>query len=96
MTCKTRRPLTHRCAGPGCTADVPNKHIMCWAHWKRVPARMQEAIVAEWKYGLTYKCHPTHAYAEALTRAREFLKEQDAQRMAKAQSNSPLLAGGAA
>lgn len=96
MTFQARRPKTHRCAAPGCVRDVPNKHIMCWPHWQRVPAKMQEAIVAEWKYGLTYHCHPTHAYAEALTHARDHLRDQDAERLAKAQSNSPLLAGGAA
>lgn len=77
----------HRCPAFGCQKDVPNKLLMCFAHWKIVPAALQDVIVAQWKYGVHARCHPTQAYTDALREAlvhvRGVLEARDAKKRAK-------------
>ena len=43
----------HRCPGPRCTAQVPDKYLACAPHWASVPAPVQRAVYAALRdYGL--------------------------------------------
>ena len=43
----------HRCPGPGCRAQVPDKYLACPPHWAMVPGVVQQAVYAALRdYGL--------------------------------------------
>jgi hypothetical protein len=53
--------VTHPCPVNGCTEEfVPNEHLMCAAHWRRVPLVLQHEVHTAWNRGL-----PTEQYREA-------------------------------
>lgn len=43
------RPNLHRCAVPGCQADIPRHLLMCMDHWRMVPAPVQREVTGAWK-----------------------------------------------
>lgn len=86
-----KHPTTHRCLAPDCQEEVPNKKLFCLTHWMATPRPLQARIVEAWKYGLANGCHPCSAYIDAVGEAQRLLREKTA----RANANSPLLAGGA-
>lgn len=40
---------SHRCAAPGCGKVVPGDVLMCYPHWRAVPAREQRAVSRSWR-----------------------------------------------
>ncbi len=43
------RPNLHRCAVPGCQADIPRHLLMCMDHWRMVPSPVQREVTAAWR-----------------------------------------------
>ncbi len=79
----TLRPTTHQCACRSCGKVIPINKIACLHHWLRLPAALHAEIIANWRYGLQYRCHPAHSYLESIAKARACWAEQDAAREAK-------------
>lgn len=45
--------MSHQCAVPRCTSEIPWQQVMCEPHWSRVPAAIQEEIAYHWRlFGL--------------------------------------------
>lgn len=40
---------THECPVKGCEEQVNGKYLMCRAHWARVPAPIQAAVMAAYQ-----------------------------------------------
>lgn len=43
--------MSHRCPGPDCTAQVPDRMLACMPHWMQVPRPIQRAVYAAWNRG---------------------------------------------
>lgn len=35
---------THECAAKGCSAQITHRLLMCFRHWRMVPANLQRAL----------------------------------------------------
>jgi hypothetical protein len=68
---------THECPAGDCTRRVPDRMLMCPAHWRTVPAALQDAVWAEWADGHG-KGTPGHqvAITDAITAANERNRSQ--------------------
>lgn len=42
-------PSTHRCAGPGCTEQIPHSKLACLRHWNQVSAPVQREVYAAYR-----------------------------------------------
>lgn len=56
--------MTHDCARPGCTAQIPFGMLMCRADWARVPRPIQRRVYAGWNGG-----QPTSDWLDAVDAA---------------------------
>lgn len=44
--------MTHACPGPGCdVTDVPDRRLMCQAHWYAVPYPLRVAVLRAYAGG---------------------------------------------
>jgi hypothetical protein len=59
-----RRGVTpgHRCHWPNCDKPTPAATYMCYAHWRRLPKRLQSKIRAAYKIGQEVSKTPTREY----------------------------------
>lgn len=39
----------HKCTIEGCKAQIPEKHLMCPPHWRKVPSHLQNVIVTSYR-----------------------------------------------
>jgi hypothetical protein len=46
-----RRELPHTCHARGCATPVKPEMLMCFAHWRRVPKKIQRAVWAAYRPG---------------------------------------------
>ncbi len=86
-----KRIQFHRCFAPDCQKDVPSNKLMCFAHWKMVPAAIQDQIIAAWKDGLKFHHHPTEAYLVAVREAQAHIRTIMEARLAKANKRNFVL-----
>jgi hypothetical protein len=45
------KELPHRCHARGCSVEVKPELLMCLAHWRRVPSKIQRAVWAAYRPG---------------------------------------------
>jgi len=43
--------MTHKCPGPECTNDVPQRQLACGHCWDKVPKPLQQAVYRAWNRG---------------------------------------------
>lgn len=86
-----RQNALHRCFAPGCQNDIPNKKLFCFAHWKMLPAALQDNVVTAWKDGLKFHHHPTEAYLVAVREAQAHIRTIMEARLAKANKRNFVL-----
>lgn len=66
---RSSRLPAHRCAAPGCDKTVPGEVLMCYPHWRRVPARLKREVTVTWR---AFSADPFDQDArDAYNRARE-------------------------
>jgi hypothetical protein len=41
----------HKCPVAGCPKMLPNRFLMCGAHWGKVPADVQAEVYSAWRSG---------------------------------------------
>lgn len=52
-TPKEKPAREHHCHAKGCAAHCPPEHLMCLAHWRLVPPKLQQAVWAHYRKGQT-------------------------------------------
>jgi hypothetical protein len=55
------RTAAHHCHANGCATKTKPEMLMCFAHWKRVPRRLQQAV---WRYYREGQCEDMSPSAE--------------------------------
>lgn len=61
--------MSHQCHAEGCERPVKPKLLMCFHHWRMVPARLQRGIWATYRKGQEVDKRPSPAYMAAQRRA---------------------------
>ena len=71
----------HECYAEGCEATIPNRMLMCYPHWKRVPKSLQDDVYDTWNALHDENPHNTmsldvldRAYRAARDNARDSVK----------------------
>lgn len=41
--------MTHACPVSGCDRTIPDDHLMCRAHWRRVPRPLAREVNESWR-----------------------------------------------
>lgn len=54
--------MSHLCHASGCPVEIPPKRFMCWAHWKVLDRRLQDAIHREYRKGQEIDKDPSLRY----------------------------------
>jgi len=49
--------MKHKCPVDGCTVEVPHEMLMCYQHWKLVPATLKKAVWREYYRGPQSAAH---------------------------------------
>lgn len=62
-------PEPHRCHARGCRRAVEPKFLMCPAHWRRVPKRIQAQIWKHYVPGQELRKDPTPEYLAVMQSA---------------------------
>jgi hypothetical protein len=60
-----RLPNAHRCHATGCTRQVKPELLMCFAHWNRVPRKIQRAVWANYRPGQCDDKAPSEKWHDA-------------------------------
>ncbi len=55
----------HRCHAAGCDIEVPPRMLMCLAHWRLLPKRLQREVWRHYREGQEITKDPSEAYMEA-------------------------------
>jgi hypothetical protein len=55
----------HCCHVPYCTKVVPRERLMCWWHWKMVPADLQKEVWRHYRKGQCDDMKPSSEYLAA-------------------------------
>lgn len=70
----------HRCHVPGCHATVSPKKLMCPAHWRDVPRRIQEMVINNYQEGQCNKRkRPSLEWLAAARLAIDAVREKEIQ-----------------
>lgn len=56
------KPAGHTCHAHRCERVVPPRLLMCLAHWRRVPRRLQAGVWAHYRTGQEADKRPSLAY----------------------------------
>lgn len=57
--------MAHTCHARGCGAHVKPELLMCFAHWRLVPSKIQRAVWAAYRPGQCDDKNPSEAWHEA-------------------------------
>ena len=61
--------MKHTCHAKGCDIEIEPRRLMCLAHWKMVPRKIQREIWAAYVPGQEIRKDPTRAYLDVMERA---------------------------
>lgn len=61
--------MGHHCHARGCKASVRPELLMCFPHWRKVPARIQQAVYRTYRPGQCDDKRPSEAWHEAASAA---------------------------
>ena len=54
--------MKHTCHIKGCTLVVAPKYLMCYAHWQKVPKRLQSQVYKYYRVGQEIDKQPSEEY----------------------------------
>ena len=67
----------HLCHWPGCRREVPPVMWGCAPHWRQLPARIRQSILAAYRPGQEIDKTPSRAYIDAAVTAEQWARNTE-------------------